>query len=378
MKNITIVQRILPHYRIELFKQLRKSLLESGINLTLIYGQHKPGTVPESVNVEYDWAVFIPNHYFNVKSTELVYQKLPDSLKKADLVIVEQANRLLSNYILLVERFTKGLKLAYWGHGINFQSKSSGWLKEKFKKTMLTRVDWWFTYTKLSANVVALGGFPKNKISILNNSIDNHSFIWALNNVSNQDISNLYKSLGIQGHDICLYCGGLYAEKQIDFLLKSSVRARQDNTQFELIVIGTGPDRNKVELAAKKYKWVHYVGPQYGESRAKYFCAAELLLMPGPVGLVILDSFVSNKPLVTTDISGHGPEISYLDNGKNGIMCRFDEVEYANTVNNCLNDRVLYDDLVNGCKTSASEFTMDRMVQNFKNGILSCLNMSID
>ena len=373
MKNVTIIQRVLPHYRVQLFKQLHQLLLENNVNMTLIYGQHKLGTVPETVNVDYEWAVYAPNRYINVMNVELVYQKLPVAVKKSDLVIIEQANRLLSNYILLAKRFVNGLKVAYWGHGMNFQANGSGWLKEKLKRFMLTKVDWWFAYTKLSADVVVLGGFPENNISILNNAIDNKSFKQALNNVTGEDISKLYEELGMQGSHVCLYCGGLYAEKQIDFLVKSSVRMRNDNPEFELVVIGSGPDQSKVEMASKKYEWFHYVGPKYGDERARYFKAAKLLLMPGPVGLVVLDSFISKKPLVTTDIAGHGPEISYLDHGKNGLMSSFDEVEYANAVNNCLLNEAVYIDLARGCELSALDYTMNNMVDNFKNGILDCL-----
>ncbi len=375
MKNITIIQRVLPHYRVQLFEQLHRLLLEHDVNMTLIYGQHKQGTVPETVPVEYDWAMYVPNKYINVMDVELVYQKLPASLNKSDLVIIEQANRLLSNYLLLLKRFFNGFKVAYWGHGLNFQTKGTGWFKVKLKMLMLTNVDWWFAYTKLSANIVVSGGFSENRISILNNSIDNKAFTQALNKVSDEEVSNLCKSLGIQGDHVCLYCGGLYAEKQIDFLIQSSVLMRNVNPEFELIVIGSGPEQEKVEIASKKYAWFHYVGPKYGDDKASYFKAAKLLLMPGPVGLVILDSFISRKPLITTDIPGHGPEISYLDNGQNGLCSSFDEVEYANEVNNCLSDNALYAVLVQGCEIGASEYTMKKMVQNFKDGIMDCLEI---
>lgn len=374
MKNITIIQRVLPHYRVEFFKQLRESLLDSGVSLTLVYGQHKIGTVPETVEVDYEWAYFVPVRYFNVLNTELVYQKLPESLIKSDLLVMEQANRILFNYILLIKRYVRGLKVAYWGHGMNFQSKNSGFLKEAFKEILLTRVDWWFAYTRLSADIVAAHGFPKDKISVLNNSIDNTSFLDALNNVRDQDVIKLYQSLGIQGDDVCLYCGGLYGDKKIEFLLKSALRIRKDNPQFELMVIGSGPDQDKVKLAANVHKWIHYVGPSYGEERAKYFMASKLLLMPGLVGLVILDSFISKKPIVTTDIPIHSPEISYLDNGVNGVMSNYDEEEYSVAVNNCLKDKELYNRLIDGCSASSLEFTMDKMVENYKQGIIDCLN----
>ena len=375
MINVTIIQRILPHYRVSFFKKLHDALLDGGVAMSLIYGQEQSGTVPETVKVEYEWATYKPNRYFKILNTELIYQNIPKSVASSDLVIIEQANRLISNYKLLAARQFKGTKVAYWGHGMNFQSHGTGRLKEAIKKAMLTRVDWWFAYTKLSADIVKSRGFSENRISILNNAIDNQSFISALDRVTEQNISELYRSLDIKGKYLCLYCGGLYAEKKIEFLIKSAVRIRKDNPKFELIVIGSGPCQEIVQGESDKHEWLHYVGPKYGDDKARYFKAAKLLLMPGLVGLAILDSFISKTPIVTTDIPIHSPEISYLDHGRNGLICNFDEFEYAKTVNDCLRNQALYDKLISGCEASAFEYTMDKMVQNFKQGIIDCLNI---
>ena len=47
--------------------------------------------------------------------------------------------------------------------------------------------------------------------------------------------------------------------------------------------------------------------------------------------------------------------------------------EYSETVINTLKTNK-YLDLIDGCILSAKEYTMEKMVENFKNGIVSCLN----
>jgi hypothetical protein len=44
--------------------------------------------------------------------------------------------------------------------------------------------------------------------------------------------------------------------------------------------------------------------------------------MPGLVGLVIIDNFVTQLPMFTTDNNNniHSPEVSYLQNDVNGVM----------------------------------------------------------
>ena len=46
--------------------------------------------------------------------------------------------------------------------------------------------------------------------------------------------------------------------------------------------------------------------------KIRYFDLAHFQLMPGPVGLHIVESFAMLKPLATTNLKTHGPEIAYL------------------------------------------------------------------
>ena len=63
-----------------------------------------------------------------------------------------------------------------------------------------------------------------------------------------------------------------------------------------------------------------YRGPVFGdETAADLLRQSTLLLMPGLVGLAVVDSFATGCPLVTVDLPFHSPEIEYLENGVNGV-----------------------------------------------------------
>jgi glycosyltransferase involved in cell wall biosynthesis len=121
----------------------------------------------------------------------------------------------------------------------------------------------------------------------------------------------------------------MYADKQLDFLLAACEAIRQRISDFHVIFIGNGPEEGKIERAAQKHDWIHYVGPIFARNRAMYFMASQVILMPGLVGLAIVDSFVAGTPLFTTDIQSHSPEISYLEHGMNGVMTSFAVNHYA-------------------------------------------------
>ena len=59
---------------------------------------------------------------------------------------------------------------------------------------------------------------------------------------------------------------------------------------------------------------------------------AAMQFMPGAVGLGILDSFALQTPMVTTTQNFHGPEIEYLENGKNGIITEDNIETYTNAI----------------------------------------------
>jgi glycosyltransferase involved in cell wall biosynthesis len=118
---------------------------------------------------------------------------------------------------------------------------------------------------------------------------------------------------------------------------------------------------------------LHYVGPIYGPDRAAYFKLGLAMLMPGLVGLAIVDSFVTQAPIFTTDLPLHSPEIAYLENGINGVMTDFTVEAYADAVAAYLEDGVAQEKLKRGCAESARLYTLENMVGNFAAGIKSCL-----
>jgi glycosyltransferase involved in cell wall biosynthesis len=208
---------------------------------------------------------------------------------------------------------------------------------------------------------------------VVQNAIDDTELREAMRSILPAEIESLRRELGVEGRNVAVYCGGLYAEKRLDFLLMACQRVRNLISDFEVVFIGSGPEQHVVAAAAERHGWISYIGPVFGADRARYFAMSQALLMPGPVGLAVVDSFVAGVPLFTTDISGHGPEIAYLAHGVNGVISQFDVEEYARTMAECLNSPNKMKRLRQGCLESATVYTLDNMVLNFGDGIVACL-----
>jgi len=77
------------------------------------------------------------NLSFQLLGTEIVWQPALKFLKDSDLIIVSQENRILLNYLLLIRKIFDHQKIAFWGHGRNFQNRNPRNPKELVKRFFL-------------------------------------------------------------------------------------------------------------------------------------------------------------------------------------------------------------------------------------------------
>jgi glycosyltransferase involved in cell wall biosynthesis len=371
--SVLIIQRILPEYRIKFFSELSQFLEKHDVSLRVVYGQEYPGTVPKTQKTDEEWSCFAENMYFNLQGTRLVWQPVIKYIINADLIVVEQSNSLLINYFVLFMRFLGVKKVAFWGHGRNMKSGNKSSFSEMLKRIFIGSVDWWFAYTGTSVEWVANTGFPISKITNVQNAIDTSSFKQAIEQVTAEQLTNIKNHLSIVSDEVLLYCGGMYADKKFGFLFDVCHQLKAIRPELHVVFIGSGPQQYLVENEAKSNSWIHYIGPMFGSVRAVYFKLSKALLMPGLVGLSIVDSFVASTPLFTTNIPGHGPEIDYLENNVNGVMTDPNVTDYVNALNEFLSNTTLQEKLCDGCIASAEKYTLSNMVGNFASGIIECL-----
>lgn len=372
MKKVVILNIILPQYRTDFFNLLKEVLLKDNIELEIIYGKEKSVNSLKKDEVDIEWAKYIPNKTIKIGKAKLIWQSCLSDIKDADLVIVENANKLLLNYYLIFTRRFSKYKFAFWGHGRNLQDHINS-LPNKFKYLFLNKCDWWFGYTNLTKKILLSKNYPLNRITVVQNAIDTSGLKKYYSEIKDAELIDLQNELGINGSVNAVYCGALYPEKNFDFILETCYRVKREIPNFHMIFMGSGIESEKIIAASRSHNWIHYVGSKFGNDRVKYFKISKVQLMPYYLGLGIVDSFALETPIITTSNSFHGPEIDYLDNGKNGIITTDNIEDYSLKVVEALkNDSYLK--LIDGCKSSAEKITLEMMVDNFKEGVLSCLN----
>lgn len=373
---VSVVYRYVPAYRAPFYEALRVELAAVGVELRLIYGQPTGRDVSRGDAATIGWGTRIRNRVLRIGSKDVIWQPALPHLRGSDLIIVEQASRLLLNYVLSFGRRCGLVKrIAYWGHGRNFQQDSASALAEWIKRRASVRADWWFAYNAASVDIVKSLGFPPERITDVQNAIDDSSLRASLEGVTPSRLDEFRRRFGIEGRNICVFIGSLYPDKRLGYLLDAAEIIRSHVGDFELLVVGAGPDEGVLRAFATERPWVHELGFQDSEVRACALRASRLMLIPGAVGLAVIDSFVSECPLVTVAGRAHGPEYGYLADGVNGISLSEDStaLDYAEIVIGLLGDDAALERLREGCSSRAGSLTLEQMVNRFAGGIMSAL-----
>ncbi|MBY0366151.1 MAG: glycosyltransferase family 4 protein [Roseateles sp.] len=371
--RVAVLQHRLLHYRLGLFEQLRIACESRGLDLQLIHGDATPTEAVRKDTGTLPWATTVKNRVWNVAGRDLLWQPFREAVQGCDLVVLMQESRLLSNYPWLFGWGPRATRVAYWGHGRNFQSEApSGW-RERWKQRMLTSVDWWFAYTEMTADIVCQAGFPAERVTVLNNAIDNRSFENDLASVSDDEVRALRASIGA-ADDACvgLYCGSLYPDKRLELMLAACEQVVARQPSFRMVVIGDGPSRPLLEQAMQQ-PWFHWVGARRGREKAAWFRASQLFLNPGLVGLHILDSFVAGAPMITTRDAKHSPEVAYLRDGINGLVTDGNAQAYASAVLGLVEQPERREALARQARADAAHYTLDAMVTRFADGLAACV-----
>ena len=368
-----MLYRFLPQYRIAFYEQLRTALRENNVELVLVYGNGSDKDRAKGDLVELPWAEFVPNKIIRVMGRELYWQPVTKHFKGADLLIVEQASKLLVNYYAFLRQIMRRPKIAFWGHGRNFQATSKNRLAEWIKRQFSRRVHWWFAYNDMSVEIVKGLGFPADRICNVQNAIDTTELRQIAEQMLPEKRSELCRELGIHGNNVGIFCGSMYPEKRVDFLLEAAHKIKERIPDFELLLVGSGETRDVAEAAATEHEWIHFLGPKFDEEKARLLAISKVYLMPGAVGLSVLDAFATGTPLFTTDVTTHGPEIDYLEHGINGMISRDNLESYVADIVHYLSDQSAYTRMRENAWSAANRYSMETMVENFKNGIVAAL-----
>ena len=372
---VTILFKNCHQYRVPFFQELERNLSQKGIQLRLVVGGGLPEDEAKGDTAHLAWAETRHFKSINILGHTLLWQPGLDLARESDLIITEQATKQIFNVVLSAGQRFFNTRHAFWGHGKNFQSSIEGSAGEGLKKKLTKRAHWFFAYNDLAADAAVDFGMDPERVSRVMNSTDTNAMREIRLALPPETKQLVREELGMGNGPAALYLGGVYGHKRPEFVIEAARHLRSIIPDFEMLVIGDGSSGHLMSAAAAEHSWFHHLGSCYGDERVALASVASIQLMPGLVGLNIVDAFALGIPTLTTGIDYHSPEIEYLEDGVNGIMASKHSTprEYAQIAANLLGDHDRLAAMQVEADRSARELSVEEMARRFADGVVQAL-----
>lgn len=366
--TVAFVQRRLPQYRVPLLQAMRTRLAARGIALRFLHGPASPDEQSRRDAGTLAWAEPLPARY--LAGGRIVWQPFLHRVAGCALVIVSQENKLVHNVLALADPRRRAA-LAFFGHGRNLQADAPHSAREWFKRQTTRRADWWYAYTQGSADIVAAAGFPRERITVVDNAIDTTALHVAIARAREHGTAANRRALGLpeQG-PLVVFIGSLHADRHVPRLVDLATGLRRARPDVHVAVAGDGPQRPRVDAAAASGA-LHALGAVDDARKATLLATCDLVLNPGAVGLGVLDAFAAGVPMVTAADARHGPEVAYVEHGHNGLVVP--DADLLPAVLQLLDDGAERERLGAGAMAAGRAYTIERMSERFCAGIEACV-----
>lgn len=142
-----------------------------------------------------------------------------------------------------------------------------------------------------------------------------------------------------------LFIGRLIPTKRVDLAIAYFETLQQSYPDIALTIIGDGPLSDIAQEAAQNNQNITWLGAVTEEALiAPAMNQAHGVFIPGETGLSVVHAFAYGKPYFTLDLPSliHGPELSYLESGKNGLLLSGEQAEDCEHILNLITDETRY------------------------------------
>lgn len=190
----------------------------------------------------------------------------------------------------------------WWG-GTLHTERFIGRLKILWRKFFSRWVPRWISYGKTSTEYLLHLGVPRERILEIQNCVDEKLFT--------RPVPPMY---AFSPKPVLLYVGQFIGRKGVDLLLESAQRLQAKGYKFTLLLLGGGPDKERLEHKARELRLsnVHFLPPEKPESMPRVYRSADVLVFPtleDVWGLVVNEALWSGIPVIASIYAGCTSEI---------------------------------------------------------------------
>jgi glycosyltransferase involved in cell wall biosynthesis len=290
----------------------------------------------------------------------------------AEVLVCPEVVHNLSVWLIALAHRLLGKRLILKGYFYR-PSERLGKLGGALRRLLHRRAAAYLPYTSRGGRALLDEGIAEDRVFVSGNTLDTEALTNLAREVDPRFEATARAELGIEPGPVLLFLGKLIEVKRVDIAI--AIIGKLD-IQASLLVIGEGRLRRDLEELASGLP-VRFLGPIYDETvLAGYLSLADLVLLPGRVGLTCIHGFASGVPCVTSNESlvEQSPEYEYVQDGYNGLVIpSIDPLEHAKAIATLLGDPERLEGLAKGALETAARLDMSGMVHQYEQAVRRAL-----
>ena len=326
-KSVVIIQRIIPHYRVPLFRRLSE---RPDLDVVVVHGTRSPssGHVAHEGRLPFK-TVFAQWHRLSIFGLTATIQ--PGSLSAvrslpSHVVIAEGTFNILTNLLVGLYCRLAGRRFIWWV-GAWERPEGRAWARRLIR--CYTGLALWpahgfIAYGTHARDCLVGLGAPREKVHIAHNTIDTDEI--ARNSERyERDGLGVRRHLGVENKKVVLSVGALLPQKRVDTLIRAFGRIRKRFDDAALVIVGDGSCRKELEELVEELSLEDVVFVGRMEASNPYFAMADLFVLPGLGGLALNQAMAFGKPVICSEADG--TERDLVVEGVNGHIVGPGDVE---------------------------------------------------
>jgi len=304
--KILIFTHIPSPYQVEFFNAIFE---ETNLDLTIAYIRGQ--------NPNRQWKIKSLNHNHIILDNDLnKYRQLRNSANNFDLIIFSyyQHPEVLK---IMNDRYKNKKPWCFWGEPPGYNHRRLSWLGKTYRYWILNVLH------RSNAPIWGIGNWA---IERYKKEFGDKRLYFNFPYFSNLDRFVVLNEDKIKPRDTLkfLFSGSLIHRKGVDLLGSVFARLAQEFDHIELILLGEGDLRPKLEKQLSTYtNRVKFLGFQPWEKLSEFYQQADIFCFPSRYdgwGLVVLEALASGLPVIATDQTGSALE--FIQNGYNGWLIK--------------------------------------------------------
>jgi glycosyltransferase involved in cell wall biosynthesis len=186
------------------------------------------------------------------------------------------------------------------------------------------------------------------------------------------DISSLETNVDKRYSKQIIFAGRLSHEKGIDSLISISQKLTDD---IHLIILGAGPEEEKIKDLVKNHKNIHFFGYQNKNQTISLIRGSDILIHPSlheGISSTILEAMACKTAIIASDVGGNR---ELIENNQNGITIESHNMDsFVEQIINLFDNEQLRQLLVDNALKTVEKYNWDEIGNLYLNVYQSILD----